>query len=307
MTHPTLPAQLASTGIVVAPGVYDALGAVLAERAGFTTAYLSGASIAYCRFGRPDIGLVGMSEVADTLSAIRERVEIPLIVDADTGFGNALNVQRTVRLFERAGANGIQIEDQTLPKRCGHLTGKTLVPAAEMVGKIKAAIDARRSDQTLIIARTDAVAVEGLEAALERGERYAEAGADVLFVEAPESMDDLRAVADRFRGRVPVMANMVEGGRTPLSGAPALGEMGFSPVIFPGGLVRAFAVVATEYFATLKQHGTTEPFRNRMLDFEGLNALVGTKELLESGNQYDMDSFKDSGDRPSRSYPRAGG
>ena len=169
MTHPTLPAQLASAGIVVAPGVYDALGAVLAERAGFTAAYLSGASIAYCRFGRPDIGLVGMSEVADTLSAIRERVELPLIVDADTGFGNALNVQRTVRLFERAGANGIQIEDQTLPKRCGHLTGKTLVPAAEMAGKIKAATDARQSDQTLIIARTDAVAVEGLEAALERG------------------------------------------------------------------------------------------------------------------------------------------
>ena len=160
------------------PGVCDALGAVLAERAGFTATYLSGASIAYCRFGRPDIGLVGMSEVADTLSAIGERVELPLIVDADTDFRNALNVQRTVRLFERADANGIQIEDQTLPKRCGHLTGKTLVPAAEMVGKIKAAIDARQSDQTLIIARTDAVAVEGLNALvgtkelLESGNQY---------------------------------------------------------------------------------------------------------------------------------------
>jgi 2-methylisocitrate lyase-like PEP mutase family enzyme len=295
-SHTPLKEQLAGADIVVAPGIYDALGAALAERAGFTAAYLSGASIAYTRFGRPDIGLVGMSEVAGTLSAIKERVDVPVIVDADTGFGNALNVMRTVRLLEREGAAAIQIEDQTLPKRCGHLQGKTLVLAAEMVGKVKAAVDARLDASTLIIARTDATAVEGLEAALERGERYAEAGADVLFVEAPESTDDLRAVADRFRGRVPVMANMVEGGRTPLSEAPALGEMGFSLVIFPGGLVRAFAVMATEYFATLKQHGTTESFRNRMLDFDGLNALVGTKELLECGNRYEMDNFKDSGD-----------
>ena len=146
MTHTPLKSQLAEEGIVVAPGVYDALSAALAEQAGFSAAYLSGASIAYCRFGRPDIGLVGMSEVADTLSAIRERTDLPVIVDADTGYGNALNVQRTVRLFERCGAAAIQLEDQTLPKRCGHLAGKTLVAKAEMVGKIKAATDARRRD-----------------------------------------------------------------------------------------------------------------------------------------------------------------
>jgi len=264
MTQPTLSAQFAGAGIVIAPGVYDALGAALCEAAGFTAAYLSGASIAYCRFGRPDIGLVGMSEVADTLSAIRERVELPLIVDADTGFGNALNVQRTVRLFEHAGANAIQLEDQTLPKRCGHLTGKTLVPAAEMVGKIKAAIDARRSNQTL------------------------------LFVEAPRSRDEMKQIVARFGGQVPLMANMVEGGDTPMGTADELEALGFSLVIFPGGLVRAIARTATDYFASLKEHGCNQPLRDRMLDFQGLNELLGIEELLAIGNQYDMDNFKDS-------------
>jgi len=294
MTQPTLSAQFAGAGIVIAPGVYDALGAALCEAAGFTAAYLSGASIAYCRFGRPDIGLVGMSEVADTLSAIRERVELPLIVDADTGFGNALNVQRTVRLFEHAGANAIQLEDQTLPKRCGHLTGKTLVPAAEMVGKIKAAIDARRSNQTLIIARTDAIAVEGFEAALERGQAYAAAGADLLFVEAPRSRDEMKQIVARFGGQVPLMANMVEGGDTPMGTADELEALGFSLVIFPGGLVRAIARTATDYFASLKEHGCNQPLRDRMLDFQGLNELLGIEELLAIGNQYDMENFKDS-------------
>ena len=295
MTQPKLSAQLAGTGIVVAPGVYDALGTALCEQAGFTAAYLSGASIAYCRFGRPDIGLVSMSEVAETLSAIRERVELPLIVDADTGFGNALNVQRTVRLFERSGANAIQLEDQTLPKRCGHLKGKTLVPAAEMVGKIEAAVDARHSGQTLIIARTDAIAVEGFEAALERAQAYAGAGADMLFVEAPRSLDEMREIVARFGGQVPLMANMVEGGDTPLGTADELEALGFSLVIFPGGLVRAIARTATEYFASLKAHGTNRPLRDRMLDFQGLNALLGTEELLAIGKRYDMDSFRDSG------------
>ena len=165
---PSLREQLGSTEIVVAPGIYDAFGALMVERAGFPAAYLSGASIAYTRYGRPDLGLVGMDEVASVLSAIGERVDIPLIVDADTGYGNALNVIRTVKLFERNGARVIQLEDQSLPKRCGHLAGKTLVPVAEMVGKIKAALDARQSADTLIMARTDAIAVEGFDASLDR-------------------------------------------------------------------------------------------------------------------------------------------
>jgi 2-methylisocitrate lyase-like PEP mutase family enzyme len=292
----TLKAQLRDDAIVVAPGVYDALGAVLAEQAGFTTLYLSGASIAYCRFGRPDIGLVGMSEVAATLSAISERSRLPLIVDADTGFGNALNVQRTVRLFERCGAAAVQLEDQTHPKRCGHLDGKSLVPAAEMVGKIKAALDARRSDETVIIARTDAIAVEGFAAALDRAERYVEAGADMLFVEAPGSQQEMAEIVARFGGRLPLMANMVEGGRTPLRDAEALGRLGFSLVIFPGGLVRAFARLAQDYFASLRASGSNLPFRERMLDLDGLNAVLGTAELLARGGAYDRVEFEDDDD-----------
>ncbi|NBQ84354.1 MAG: carboxyvinyl-carboxyphosphonate phosphorylmutase, partial [Alphaproteobacteria bacterium] len=168
--------SLLQSGFVLAPGIYDALSGLIATQAGAEAVYLSGASIAYTRFGRSDIGLVSVSEVHDTLAAITDRIDTPVIVDADTGFGNALNVQRTVRGFERAGAAAIQLEDQSFPKRCGHLDGKTLVPSQEMVGKIKAALDARQNDDTLIIARTDARAVEGLDAALDRAEMYKDAG-----------------------------------------------------------------------------------------------------------------------------------
>jgi 2-methylisocitrate lyase-like PEP mutase family enzyme len=279
--------RLAKQGIVVAPGVFDAFSALLAERAGFEALYLSGASIAYTRLGRPDIGLVTLSEVADTLEKICERVALPVMVDADTGFGNALNVLRTVRMLERAGAAAIQLEDQAMPKRCGHLAGKTLVGAAEMCGKIRAALDARRSAETLVIARTDAVAVEGFEPALERAEAYREAGADVLFIEALRSIEDMRAATARFAGRTPLLANMVEGGKTPLLVAPELEKLGFSIVIFPGGLVRALARAGTDYFENLKRTGSTAAFAGRMLDFEQLNALIGTPQMLELGKRYE--------------------
>jgi 2-methylisocitrate lyase-like PEP mutase family enzyme len=285
--------RLRSGEIVVAPGVYDGLSALVAAQAGFEALYLSGASIAYTRFGRSDIGLVSMTEVADTLGAIRERVETDIIVDADTGFGNALNVQRTVRLFERNGASGIQLEDQASPKRCGHLDGKTLVSPAEMVGKIKAALDARQSADTLIVARTDAIAVEGFDAAMERAARYMEAGCDILFVEAPQSVDEMRTITSRFGNRVPLLANMVEGGKTPLLSAADLAEIGYRLVIFPGGLTRALAHCMTAYFASLKRNGTTTPFRDQMLDFAALNALIGTPELLAQGRQYDPSRYED--------------
>jgi len=285
--------RLRSGEIVVAPGVYDGLSALVASQAGFETLYLSGASIAYTRFGRSDIGLVSMTEVADTLGAIRERVAVPVIVDADTGFGNALNVQRTVRLFERNGATGIQLEDQATPKRCGHLDGKTLVSPAEMVGKIKAALDARQSDDTLIVARTDAIAVEGFERAMERAARYVDAGCDVLFVEAPQSVDEMRVITSRFGNHVPLLANMVEGGKTPLLSAAELAQVGYRLAIFPGGLTRALAHCMTAYFASLKQTGSTAAFRDRMLDFSALNALIGTPELLAEGRKYDPARYED--------------
>jgi 2-methylisocitrate lyase-like PEP mutase family enzyme len=270
--------------------VYDALSAALAERAGFEALYLSGASIAYTRLGRPDVGLTTASEVENVLGNIRERTAVPVIVDADTGFGNAINVQRTVRMLERAAGPGtlaIQLEDQTSPKRCGHLDGKSLVGAAEMCGKIRAALDARASADTLIVARTDAVAVEGLDAALDRAERYAEAGADVLVVEAVRSDADMRAATARLGPRAPLLVNMVEGGKTPLRPAAELEALGYSIVIFPGGAVRALVHALGDYYATLARHGTTEPFRDRMLDFDGLQQTLGTAELLARGKRND--------------------
>jgi 2-methylisocitrate lyase-like PEP mutase family enzyme len=280
--------RLKEPTLVLAPGVYDALSALIAEQSGFEAVYLSGASIAYTRLGRSDVGLTTYSEVCDTLEAIRERIALPIIVDADTGFGNALNVQRTVRGFERAGANLIQLEDQGFPKRCGHLDGKTVVSAGEMAGKIRAAVDARASRETLIMARTDAVAVEGFAPALERAERYLEAGADVLFIEAVRDEAQMREVNERFAHRVPLLANMVEGGKTPVKSARELERLGYRIAIFPGGTVRAVAHLLTRYYASLKTHGTTAPFAQTMLDFERLNNLIGTPDLLERGRKYEQ-------------------
>jgi 2-methylisocitrate lyase-like PEP mutase family enzyme len=295
---PNLRSRLTRKPIIVAPGVYDAFTALVAEQSGFKTLYVSGAAIAYTRLGRPDIGLVSMSEVADIVGMIRDRVNADLIVDADTGYGNALNVARTVRLFERAGAGAIQLEDQDFPKRCGHLDGKALIPAAEMTGKIKAAVDTRRSRETLVIARTDAIAVEGFERAIERAALYRDAGADVLFVEAPKTRAELNCIPPAFGG-VPLMANMVEGGKTPLLSAAELESMGFALVIFPGGIVRALACMASEYYAALAARGTSEPFRSRMLDFTRFNELIGTPDMLALGKQYET-STRSAGSKKGR-------
>jgi len=286
MQTQNLKAQLAA-GTVLAPGVYDALSALVAEQSGFSALYLSGASIAYTRLGRSDIGLTTYTEVEDTLARIAERVSAAVIVDADTGFGNALNTQRTVRGFERAGAAMIQLEDQTFPKRCGHLDGKSVIPAAEMCGKLRAAVDARVNASTLILARTDALASEGLDAALDRAEAYLEAGADALFIEALRTPEQMRAACDRFASRVPLLANMVEGGKTPVQDAGALAAAGFRIVIFPGGTARAVAHTLQGYYGSLRQHGTTGPWKDRMLDFDGLNDVIGTPELLEQGRRYE--------------------
>jgi 2-methylisocitrate lyase-like PEP mutase family enzyme len=286
MTENALSLRLRRPPILIAPGIYDALTALIAERAGFEALYVSGAGIAYSRLGRPDIGLVGMSEIVQTVALIRDRVGSPLIVDADTGYGNALNVQRTVRLLERAGANAIQIEDQDFPKRCGHLDDKALIPAQEMAGKVKAAVDARTSRDTLIIARTDAVTVEGFEGAMARAALYRDAGADMLFVEAPRQREELARIGTKFGQSVPLMANIVEGGKTPMLLASELQALGFALVIFPGGIVRTLAKAAEEFYASLLAHGSTEPFRARMFDFEVINRLLGTPEMLERGARY---------------------
>ncbi|HQZ07565.1 MAG TPA: oxaloacetate decarboxylase, partial [Burkholderiaceae bacterium] len=237
--------------------------------------------------GRSDVGLTTATEVADTLARITERVSLPVIVDADTGFGNALNTMRTVRLFERAGASMLQLEDQTFPKRCGHLDGKTVVPVAEMCGKLKAALDARMSDQTLIMARTDALAVEGWDATMARAEAYLACGVDVLFIEALRSPEQMASACALFAARIPLLANMVEGGLTPVQGADALGQLGFRIVIYPGGTARAASFALQQYYTSLHQHQSSLPMRAQMLDFDQLNALIGTPELLALGKRYE--------------------
>ena len=279
--------SIIKTETLLAPGIYDALSGLIAEQSGARAVYLSGASIAYTRFGRSDVGLVSVSEVHDTLAAVTDRIKIPVIVDADTGFGNALNVQRTVRNFERAGASAIQIEDQSFPKRCGHLDGKVLIKTDEMVGKVKAAVDARKTSDTLIIARTDARAVEGLQEAIDRAHTYEEAGADILFIEGPRSVDELKVIRKSFHLNTPLLANMVEGGKTPVKTADDLKSLGFNIVIFPGGAVRAATFQLQEYYAGLLENGSNAEFSKRMHDFDSLNAVIGTPELLSIGKKYE--------------------
>ena len=279
--------SIIKTETLLAPGIYDALSGLIAEQSGAKAVYLSGASIAYTRFGRSDIGLVSVSEVHDTLAAVTDRIKIPIIVDADTGFGNALNVQRTIRSFERAGAAAIQIEDQSFPKRCGHLDGKVLIKKDEMVGKVKAAVDSRKTNDTLIIARTDARAVEGLQEAIDRAHAYHEAGADVLFIEAPRSVDELKLIRKSFDLNIPLLANMVEGGKTPVKTANDLKSLGFNIVIFPGGAVRAATFQLQEYYAGLLKNGSNSEFSKKMHNFDSLNSVIGTPELLKIGKKYE--------------------
>lgn len=274
----TLRDLLTRDRILLAPGAYDALTARLIEASGFEAVYLSGAGVSYSTLAKPDVGLITQTEMVERLAQLAAAVTIPIIADGDTGYGNAINVTRTVQLYERAGAAAIQLEDQDFPKRCGHLGGKTLIPAAEMVGRLRAARHARTSGNFLIIARTDARSVQGLAAAVERGRRYVEAGADMLFVESPESEDELRQIADAFPG-VPLVANMVEGGKTPLLTAAKLHAVGYALVIFPNSLTRRLAHAALSFLAELRASGTTRGMLDQMMLFGDLNRLLGLEDV----------------------------
>jgi 2-methylisocitrate lyase-like PEP mutase family enzyme len=280
----TLRALAAAPGCLQVPGVYDGLSALLVERAGFPAAFLSGASLSFTRFGRPDLGLVCMDEVVQAIGVIRERTALPLIVDADTGFGNALNVQRTVREFEKAGASAIQLEDQLAPKRCGHMAGKQVVPAAEMLGKLRAALDARRDPATIVIARTDALGVEGFQSALDRAVAYAEAGADWVFVEGPDTVEQMRSIAAAVAR--PLVHNLVEGGRTPVTRIDQLAALGYRIGLHPAFLVNLFAAAAPAMLAQLRADGTSDAMRDRLLDLGRVNALLGADELLADAARY---------------------
>ena len=265
--------RLSRREILVAPGAYDALTAKLIQASGFEAVYLSGAGVSYATLGWPDLGLVTQTELAARVAMLANAVSLPVIADGDTGHGNANNAARCVQLYERAGAQAIQLEDQIFPKRCGHMAGKTLVDAQEMVEKLQAALQARRSPDFLVVARTDALGVAGMDEALDRGRRYLEAGADALFVEAPRSRDELRTVAQAFAD-VPLVANMVEGGRTPLLPADELQALGYALVIHPNALARRFARAGLQLLGELKARGSTAHLLDDMLLFEEFNALL---------------------------------
>ena len=275
-----LRARLTEQRILVAPGCFDCLTGRLVETGGFEAAYVSGAGISLSALGAPDVGLTSFSEVLDRVKRIADVTTIPLIADIDTGFGGPLNVMRSIREFERAGISAVQLEDQEAPKRCGHEMGRRITTEAEMVGRIKAAVDARLDPDFLIIARTDARTSLGLTAALDRAEAYAAAGADMLFVESPESEAEMRTIAKRFAGRVPLMANMVEGGRTPILPAQLLQEIGYRFVIFPNSLTRLFAKVGAALMTELHTTGTTAGFADQMLGHKELWSLFGSDTWL---------------------------
>jgi 2,3-dimethylmalate lyase len=246
---------LAGDVVVVAPGAYDALSARLIEEAGFPAVYMTGFGTAASLLGRPDIGLVSGSEMVDNARRISGCVAIPVLADADTGYGNPINVIRTVRDYERAGVAGVHLEDQMMPKRCGHLSGKVLVPAGEMAAKVRAAVAARIDPDFVVVARTDARSVEGLNAALDRAAQYLEAGADMLFIEAPENEEEISTIARAFTG-VPLLFNWAEGGRTPPVNLARLGELGFRMVIFPVGALLSAATAIRSFLAALRRDGT---------------------------------------------------
>ena len=258
-------------GLLV-PGAGNALAARVIETMGFEAAYLSGAGLTNNFYGMPDLGFVSLNDIASHCAAIRDAVALPLIVDADTGFGNALNVRHTVRTLERAGANAIQIEDQVMPKKCGHFAGKAVIDQAEMVSKIKAAVDARVSGDFLIIARTDARASEGLDGALDRARAFAEAGADVTFVEAPTSVDELRRIASELP--CPQIVNVVIGGRTPALPAAEFGEMGFGMVLYANAALQGAVRGMTNALAELQRRGELPEDPDLVATFAERQALV---------------------------------
>ncbi|WP_286973921.1 isocitrate lyase/PEP mutase family protein [Acetomicrobium sp. UBA5826] len=275
--------------ILVAPGAHDPLVARIIEKEGFEAVYMTGYGTSASVLGQPDVGLLTLTEMAIRAANLVEAVSIPVIADADTGYGNAINVQRTVRLYEKAGVACIQLEDQVAPKKCGHMLGREVISQEEMVGKIKAACDARVDDDLMIMARTDARTNYGIDAAIERGKAYEKAGADVIFIESVESIQEMRMVTSSYN--VPVIANMVEGGRTPYLSAKELEEIGYDIVIFPTVSTYVIAKAVKEVLEVLKHTGTTKDYFNKMISFVEFNEMIGLPKIREIENRYVAENF----------------
>ena len=287
----SLRSRLESREMVLAPGCYDALSARLVEEAGFAAAYMTGFGSAASLLGRPDVGLMTLPEMVDNARRIAAAVDIPVIADADTGYGNPINVIRTVNEYEGAGVAAIHIEDQVMPKKCGHMEGKQLIPAREMAAKVAAAVAARRSSEFLVIARTDARAVEGLDGALERARRYREAGADVLFVEAPRSTEEIEIIAGAFAD-VPLLFNYAEGGKTPPVSHQFLHDLGFSLVIFPISTLLAATAATRSVLSEIKAKGSPIDVLPSMLPFEEFLEFIGISEIRELEQRFADDAGK---------------
>ncbi|MFC5948163.1 oxaloacetate decarboxylase [Pseudonocardia lutea] len=277
---------LAGPGPLVAPGAYDALSARLVEQAGFDAVYMTGFGTTAGLLGRPDVGLLTGTEMADNARRLVAAVDVPVIADGDTGYGNAINVLRTVQTYEQAGVAAIQLEDQVTPKKCGHMSGKEIVPLPEMLGKIRAATEARRDPEFLIIARTDAVAVEGVDAAIERARAFRDAGADLLFVEAPTSEADIERIAGELAGVAPLVFNWAEGGRTPPLGLDRMAELGFALVIYPIGTLLAATAGMRSLLETLRKDGTPQAALPGLPAFDEFTSLVGLPEVRELEQRY---------------------
>ena len=268
---------LAAKEILVAPGAHDVLTAKIIEKTGFQAVYMTGYGQAASHLGTADVGLLTMSEMLARANNFASAVEVPVIADGDTGFGNAINVMRTVRQYEMAGVAAIQLEDQVAPKKCGHMTGRQVIPMEEMVGKIRAAVEARQNPDFVIIARTDARTIHGIEEAIHRAKAYEEAGADIIFVESPESVEEMKRITSGFN--VPVLANMVEGGRTPLLSAQELEKLGYDLVIFPTASTYMVAQAMKNLMEELMKTGTTENLIPEMIPFPEFNELIGLAEI----------------------------
>lgn len=277
---------IARQGAIMAPGVADALNAKLVLRHGFEAVYMTGAGTTAVRLGMPDVGLLTMTEMVDNAARIADSCGLPVIADADNGYGGVLNVRRTIQAYERAGVAAVHIEDQVIPKRCGHLAGKQLVPTEEMTAKIRAAVDARTDPDFVLIARTDAIAVEGFEAALERAARYREAGADVLFVEAP-SGEQLPQIAPRLKA--PLLYNMATSGKTPFLGREEIERLGFKIIIYPNWLMLAAIRAASQVLATLKESGTIAGIAREVPSFKEFFDLLGMPEVQDLEARYGVE------------------
>ena len=276
---------LADQKLLMAPGAYDVLSAKVIEMAGFDAVYMTGYGTSASMLGQPDVGLLTMNEMVEHARNIAQAVDIPVLADGDTGYGNPLNIRRTVSEYERAGVCAIQLEDQVFPKRCGHMLGRKVIAMEEMVQKIKAATDARQDEDFVIIARTDARTSFGLEEALRRGQAYRDAGADVIFIESPENVEELKAINEAFLG-TPTLANMIEGGRTPVLPAEELEALGFALAIYPTGPLYAATKAVKDYMAELKAAGTTMGRIDRMIPFEDFNQLIGLPEYVRLEERY---------------------